>query len=189
VINPQLRIWLIQGNDLNNRPTGVTALDVQRPSRIRESQNQATWAVLVIRVVLDNLTSARYGLLNFHHRDVADDVLVNGMFRELELPTEDLDPNVLKHTHAKIILFRSRMVNLTMPNTRCSLSGPDQSTLMVSKNYHPKSSCFQALNRDFHRPKCPYMVPRTPPNSCITFSQKAHLRVVSRSDATRTFCS
>jgi hypothetical protein len=38
------------------------------------------------------------------------------MLRELELPIQDLDPNVLKHIHAKIILLLSQMVNLSMPN-------------------------------------------------------------------------
>jgi hypothetical protein len=69
-----------------------------------------------MRVVFDNLTSTRYGLLNFHHSDVLNNAPVNGMFRGLELPTQNLDPNVLKHTHAKIILLRSPMINLAMPN-------------------------------------------------------------------------
>jgi len=38
------------------------------------------------------------------------------MFRELELPTQNLDPNVLKHTHTKIIPLLSWMVNLGMSN-------------------------------------------------------------------------
>jgi hypothetical protein len=37
--------------------------------------------------------------------------------------------------------------------------GSDQAIQLIFKNYHPASSCFQALYRNFRCQKCPFKVP------------------------------
>ena len=85
---------------------------MDRPSGLRKPQNQATWAILVIRIVFYDLTSARYCLLHLRNADFPNDALVNSMLGELILPPQYLAPDLLERTHDRILFHRSLLVNL-----------------------------------------------------------------------------
>ena len=82
-----------------------------RPSSLRKPQNQATWAILVIRIVFYDITSVRYCLLHLRNADFPNDALVNSMLGELILPPQYLAPDFLKDTHDRILFHRSLLVN------------------------------------------------------------------------------
>ena len=54
-------------------------MDVKGTPSFGKSQQQAAWAVLVVRVVFDNL-SPYYRLAQFRHGDMAQDALINSVF-------------------------------------------------------------------------------------------------------------
>ncbi len=56
---------------------------MQGSARSGSPEDQATWSVFVIRIVLDDL-SVGYGLPQFPNRDPPHDALVNRMLRKLE---------------------------------------------------------------------------------------------------------
>jgi len=90
---------LIQSDDLDKLPTGITALNVQRPSRVCESENHATWTTFIIWVIFNYLTWVQYGLLDFSHTDIANNALIDSMFRKLELPLLDFNLYFFYYRH------------------------------------------------------------------------------------------
>ena len=58
---------------------------MQRPSSLGESQNQAAWPILVVRIVLYNLTAVGYRFLQLPDSDIAEQALIDGMPGELIL--------------------------------------------------------------------------------------------------------
>ena len=79
----------MQSNDLDERSRWVAAMDVQRLSRPREPEDEATRALFVIRVVLDQF-ALRDGVANILHADPPNDALIGRMLRKLELSISDL---------------------------------------------------------------------------------------------------
>ncbi len=108
-----IRVWFVQRNDLDQRAAGVTALDVQRPSCIYETQDQTTRAVFVVGIILDQLDSSRYCLLKFGHADVPNNTLVDGMFGKLIPPLQYLFSDIIQRYHHPILRQLFCGVNLT----------------------------------------------------------------------------
>lgn len=67
----------------------MTALDVQRSIIGCRAENQTAWPILVVRVVFDDF-AVGYCFANLLYADVAQDALVDGVSRELELARFDL---------------------------------------------------------------------------------------------------
>jgi hypothetical protein len=71
---------------------------MQRPPGVGEAHQEAARAVPVSRVILDGLRR-RDGLANLPHADPAQDRLIDGMPRELEIAAADLRPDVVDQGH------------------------------------------------------------------------------------------
>jgi hypothetical protein len=84
---------------------------MQRPSSLGESQNQAAWPILVVRIVLYNLTAIRYRFLQLPDSDIAEQALIDGMLGELILTPLYLASDFRKHVHATILLCSPLLVN------------------------------------------------------------------------------
>jgi hypothetical protein len=69
---------------------------VQRSAVSGKAQNETTWAVLVIRVVLDDLT-VRERLSQLLNADASQDAVINGVFRKLKITSFDLGPYLFDH--------------------------------------------------------------------------------------------
>lgn len=80
-------------------------MDVQRPARTGETEQQAARPILVIGVILDNFTNPN-GLPDLIHCDGPQDSLVNGVFGKLEQVLCTLLADVSKQVHALIIQYR-----------------------------------------------------------------------------------
>ncbi len=76
-------------------------MDVNRPSAGCFAVNQATWPVLVVWLVFNNLTFGdRFS--DFRHADATDDGLINRMFRELEFIDSNLRPYLVNHESSEL---------------------------------------------------------------------------------------
>jgi hypothetical protein len=105
-IQPQVRVRLIERDDLNQRPARITALKVQRASSVCEAQDQATRAILVVGIVFNHLASVSNRLLDLGYRNTSEDALINGMPGEFILPSQHLASDLTKNIHAAIHLTR-----------------------------------------------------------------------------------
>jgi len=72
-------------------------MHMQWPSGLRISENQAAWPILVIGIILDHLTRACDGLMDFRDADVPDNALVHGVLGKLVLPPANLFPDLVKY--------------------------------------------------------------------------------------------
>ena len=79
-------------------------MNMQDPTRTCVSQQQATWSVLVCRIVFDDCTPGN-GVVDLLHADLAEDTLVNSMLRELDPSSPELLPNGGKGVHGTINWF------------------------------------------------------------------------------------
>lgn len=95
-VDPDVRIGLVNRDDLDQRPGWVAALNVQWPATTCESQDQADWPILVLGIVLNHLASIRYRLFQLGDADVPYDRLIYGVLREFVLPCSDLHADVIK---------------------------------------------------------------------------------------------
>src|SRR5664279_971171 len=64
-----------------------------------ESKDQATWTILVVRIVFDYFTLVGYRLHHLCHSDMPNNALVQGMLGKLILPSQNLALDFLKHSH------------------------------------------------------------------------------------------
>ena len=74
-VSPFIRVGLVRRDDLDQSPRRMAALNVNRPTEAREAQNQTTRAVLVVRIVFDDLPS-RNRFTEFLGRDAAQSRLI-----------------------------------------------------------------------------------------------------------------
>jgi hypothetical protein len=72
---------------------------MNRPPALRPTKNQTSWAVLVVRVRLDDLTRL-YRFLGFRVQNQAPLHLVDGMSGILENATRELLANLFNHNPA-----------------------------------------------------------------------------------------
>jgi hypothetical protein len=79
-IYPQIRIRLVEGDDLDKWPTRVAALYMQRPACFSVAKDETTWAIFVFRVVFNYFTFPGHCILQFRHTYVADNTLIDTMF-------------------------------------------------------------------------------------------------------------
>jgi hypothetical protein len=77
----------------------VAALDVERPTRLREPEDQTTRAVFVAGVVFNHL-ACRERFAKLLDADVPKDTLVQSVLGELEVSRRDPVPNSLNQLHA-----------------------------------------------------------------------------------------
>src|SRR5438270_2499583 len=78
-VDPKLRVRFIDGDDLDQRPRWMAALDMQRSAGSRETQDKATRIILVVRVIFDDLSTAN----RFPHlldKNIAREDPISGMF-------------------------------------------------------------------------------------------------------------
>jgi hypothetical protein len=75
-------------------------MNVQGPLSSRDSVYQATWPILVIRTVLDDLTRL-YCFTYLSNRNASQDRLINSMFREFKLASGKLGANLLNEAHCR----------------------------------------------------------------------------------------
>lgn len=74
-IDPQIRLGLVQGDDLDKWSGWVAALNVQRPPRFRETEDETAWAIFVLGVVFDDFALAANSFFHLPHTYVSDDAL------------------------------------------------------------------------------------------------------------------
>lgn len=65
----------------------VADLDVKRAPRMGETQDQTTWTVLVVGIVLNHPRIVLKRFFQFSNTDAPNDALVSCMFGELILPS------------------------------------------------------------------------------------------------------
>lgn len=61
IIEPLAGVWLINGDDLQYRTTWIAAKHVESTPRTGVPQNEAARAILVIRVILNDLNVTHQG--------------------------------------------------------------------------------------------------------------------------------
>lgn len=104
---------------------GVTAMNLPGTYRTCISQQQATWSVLVCRIVFDDCTPG-HGVAGLLHADLAEDTLVNSMLRELDPSSPELLPNGGKGVHGTInrIPLQAPRIDEAVPLQDVSRVGP-----------------------------------------------------------------
>jgi hypothetical protein len=69
---------LVHCDDFDQRSHRVTALNVKRPARHCKSEDQAAWALFVVRIILDDFARLN-GLSDFAHAYAAQNGLISGV--------------------------------------------------------------------------------------------------------------
>ena len=103
MVDPFSRRGFVNSNDLDQWPSWIAALNVERPAGFGKAEDQATWAIFVVRVILDNFTSLDR-LSDFTHTYASQDGLIGGVQREFKGVTGKLSPNPVDgYCHIAII--------------------------------------------------------------------------------------
>lgn len=77
----------------------MTALDVQRSAIASKPQHQTTGAVLIVRIVFDDLALCER-LTYFLQRDMTQDAVIDGVLRDLKLVCLDFGAYLVNHDSA-----------------------------------------------------------------------------------------
>jgi len=78
IVDPLVLRRLVRCDDFEQWSLRVAALNVKRPAGYRKPEDQAAWAIFVVRVILDDFTRLN-GLSDFAHAYAAQDGLISGM--------------------------------------------------------------------------------------------------------------
>ncbi len=111
-------------------------MNMQDPTRTCVSQQQATWSVLVCRIVFDDCTPGN-GVADLLHADLAEDTLVNSMLRELDPSGPELLPNGGKVSMAPSIGSFYKLRTLTRPCRSRMLVGLALATSAANRRVGP----------------------------------------------------
>lgn len=98
MIDPAIRVGLVDGDNPDNRAGGTADLNVKRPSCGREAQEKTTWAISVGWVGLNDLVRCD-GFAQFLYRALTKKRLIDGMLGELELVTLELSLDAIEVNH------------------------------------------------------------------------------------------
>ena len=78
-------------------------MEMNWPIGQREAENQATGTIFVVRIVFNDFTPLN-GFSEILHADPANNALINGMLRELDLPGLDFVTYFIENFHFVIAL-------------------------------------------------------------------------------------
>jgi len=98
MVDPAFRVGLVDGDNLDERARGVADLGVKRSSCGCESQEKTGGAILVRRVILDDLGPCnRFAQLLYC--DVPKKRLIDGVLGEFEFTTLELSLDDIEVNH------------------------------------------------------------------------------------------
>jgi hypothetical protein len=103
MVDPLVLRRLVHCDDFDQRSRRVAALNVKRPARKCKSEDQAAWAIFVVRIVLNDFARLN-GFPDFVHAYAAQDGLISGVQREFKSVAGEFGSDFgNSHCHADII--------------------------------------------------------------------------------------